>query len=42
MDVTSHIDGEIIVIRAPLTYGAVLFEGEKEDHYKNIVMPIRV
>jgi DNA polymerase-3 subunit beta len=42
MDVASHIDGETIVIKAPSTYGAVLFEGEKETHYKNIVMPIRV
>ena len=42
MDVAGHIDGENIVVRAPSTYGAVLFEGEKEDHYKNIVMPIRV
>ncbi len=42
MDVASHIDGETIVIRAPSTYGAVLFEGENEERYKNIVMPIRV
>ncbi|MGD0228983.1 MAG: DNA polymerase III subunit beta [Syntrophorhabdales bacterium] len=42
MDVAGHIDGENIVIRAPSTYGAVLFEGEKEGNYRNIVMPIRV
>lgn len=42
MDVASHIDGENIIVRAPSTYGAVLFEGEKDEHYKNIVMPIRV
>ncbi len=42
MDVASHIEGETIIIRAPSSYGAVLFEGEKDDHYKNIVMPIRV
>jgi len=42
MDVANHIEGETIVVRAPSTYGAVLFEGEKENYYKNIVMPIRV
>jgi len=42
MDAAGHIEGEDIVVRAPSTYGAVLFEGEKEDRYKNIVMPIRV
>ena len=42
MDVANHIEGDTIIVRAPSTYGAVLFEGEKEEHYKNIVMPIRV
>ncbi len=42
MDVVGHIQGETIIVRAPSTYGAVLFEGEKDDRYKNIVMPIRV
>jgi DNA polymerase-3 subunit beta len=42
MDAANHIDGERIIIRAPSTYGAVLFEGENSEHYKNIVMPIRV
>ena len=42
MDVAGHIDGETIIMRAPSTYGAVLFEGTTDDHYKNIVMPIRV
>lgn len=42
MDVASHIEGENIVVKAPSTYGAVLFESEKDDFYKNIVMPIRV
>jgi DNA polymerase III subunit beta len=42
MEAASHIEGENIVIKAPSAYGAVLFEGEKADHYKNIVMPIRV
>ena len=42
MDVVSHIDGESIFVKAPSTYGAVLFVGENEDNYKNIVMPIRV
>jgi len=42
LDVANHIEGEHIIVRAPSTYGAVLFEGEKEGHYKNIVMPIRV
>jgi DNA polymerase-3 subunit beta len=42
MEVANHIDGENIVVKAPSTYGAVLFEGEKDDQYKNIVMPIRV
>ena len=37
-----HRRGELSSIKAPSTYGAVLFEGEKEEHYKNIVMPIRV
>jgi DNA polymerase-3 subunit beta len=42
LDVANHIEGENLIIKAPSTYGAVLFEGEKEDLYKNIVMPIRV
>ena len=42
MDVVSHIEGEVIAVKAPSTYGAVLFEGESETGYKNIVMPIRV
>jgi DNA polymerase III subunit beta len=42
MDVANHIEGETIVIKAPSTYGAVLFEGEGKEQYKNIVMPIRV
>lgn len=42
MDVANHIDGENIVVKAPSSYGAVLFVGENDEHYKNIVMPIRV
>jgi len=42
MDVANHVDGENIIMKAPSGYGAVLFEGEKDDQYKNIVMPIRV
>lgn len=42
MDVVGHIDGESIFVKAPSTYGAVLFVGEDEENYKNIVMPIRV
>jgi DNA polymerase III subunit beta len=42
MDVVSHIEGEWIFVKAPSTYGAVLFVGEDEENYKNIVMPIRV
>lgn len=42
MDVVNHIEGEWIFVKAPSTYGAVLFVGENEENYKNIVMPIRV
>jgi DNA polymerase III subunit beta len=42
MDVVSHIEGEWIFVKAPSTYGAVLFVGGDEENYKNIVMPIRV
>ncbi len=42
MDVANHADGENIIVKAPSTYGAVLFEGERDEQYKNIVMPIRV
>jgi len=42
MDVANHVEGDNIVVKAPSTYGAVLFEGERGDQYKNIVMPIRV
>jgi DNA polymerase III subunit beta len=42
LEVVSHIFGETIVISAPKTYGAVLFEGEDREEYKNIVMPIRI
>ena len=42
MDVANHVDGENIIVKAPSTYGAVLFEGERDEQYKNIVMPIRV
>jgi len=42
LDVANHVEGDNIVVKAPSTYGAVLFEGERGDQYKNIVMPIRV
>jgi DNA polymerase III subunit beta len=42
MDVVGHIDGEWILVKAPSTYGAVLFVGDDEENYQNIVMPIRV
>ncbi len=41
-DVVGHIEQKEMVVSAPSTYGAVLFEGENDDMYKNIVMPIRV
>lgn len=42
IDVVAHIEEKEIVIKAPSGYGAVLFEGDGNDTYKNIVMPIRV
>jgi len=42
MDVVTHIDDENIVIKAPSTYGAVIFEGDINKEYINIVMPIKV
>ncbi len=42
LDVIAHIDQKDMVIKAPSSYGAVLFEGAENDLYKNIVMPIRV
>jgi len=41
-DVVTHIAGEKVIMMAPTTYGAVLFRGEQEEDYKNIVMPIRI
>lgn len=42
IDVVSHIEEEHVVLKAPASYGAVLFEGKNDEHYRNIVMPIRV
>jgi DNA polymerase III subunit beta len=42
MDVVSHIEGNIVIMSAPTTYGAVLFKEENNEYYKNIVMPIRI
>jgi DNA polymerase III subunit beta len=42
LDVVGHIDEKEIIVSAPSTYGAVLFEGDGSGMYKNIVMPIRV
>jgi DNA polymerase III subunit beta len=42
LDVVSHTEGTKIIMKAPATYGAVLFEGEQGEIYRNIVMPIRV
>ena len=42
LDVATHTLGEKIVVAAPKTYGAVLFKGEEDEEYKNIVMPIRI
>ena len=42
LDVVGHIDEKVIVVSAPSTYGAVLFGGDGDEMYKNIVMPIRV
>lgn len=41
-DVVGHIDQKDIIVSAPSTYGAVLFEGDENETYRNIVMPIRV
>jgi DNA polymerase-3 subunit beta len=42
MDVVSHIGGNVVIMSAPTTYGAVLFREENNEFYKNIVMPIRI
>ncbi len=42
LDVVAHIAGEKLIMMTPETYGAVLFRGEQEEDYKNIVMPIRI
>ncbi|MCX8022520.1 MAG: DNA polymerase III subunit beta [Syntrophorhabdaceae bacterium] len=42
LDVVSHIESNVITIKAPTTYGAILFEGEEMLTYKNIIMPIRM
>ncbi len=42
IDVVTHISSEKIVMMAPPAYGAVLFVGDQEEDYKNIVMPIRI
>jgi DNA polymerase-3 subunit beta len=42
MDVVQHIGEEKVCIKAPSTYGAVLLDGEGNEWYKNIIMPIRV
>lgn len=42
LDVVTHIGGPVVIIKAPAAYGAVLFEGEETETYRNIVMPIRV
>jgi DNA polymerase III subunit beta len=41
-DVVAHIEQKEIIVSAPSAYGAVLFEDESNEMYKNIVMPIRV
>lgn len=42
LDVVTHVLGDKITISTPKTYGAVLFQGEDGEEYKNIVMPIRI
>lgn len=42
MDVVSHLEGNIVIMSAPTSYGAVLFREENNNFYKNIVMPIRI
>lgn len=42
MDVVSHIEGNMVIMSAPTTYGAVLFKEDNNNLYKNIVMPIRI
>jgi len=41
-DVLTHIESENVVLRAPSTYGAVIFEDEENKNYINIIMPIKV
>ncbi|HBE44649.1 MAG TPA: DNA polymerase III subunit beta [Deltaproteobacteria bacterium] len=41
-DVLTHIESENVVLRAPSTYGAVIFEDEENKDYINIIMPIKV
>jgi len=42
LDVFNNVDSKKVYIKAPADYGAVLIEGEGEENYKNIVMPIRI
>lgn len=42
MEVITHMNGEKVVIRLPDTRGAVLFEEEGSNDYKNIIMPVRM
>lgn len=42
MDILIHIESENVVLRAPSTYGAVIFEDEENENYINIIMPIKV
>jgi len=42
VDVVSHIESNRMILKAPKTYGAILFEGEEGINYKNIIMPIRM
>lgn len=42
VDIVSHIQGNTVLMSVPPSYGAVLFQEEGNDQYKNIVMPVRV
>ena len=42
LEVVTHVLADNIVVAVPKTYGAVLFRGEDDEEYQNIVMPIRI
>ncbi|HOP85230.1 MAG TPA: DNA polymerase III subunit beta [Syntrophorhabdaceae bacterium] len=42
MEMVTHANTEMIIIKAPDSPGATIFTGKEDESYKNIIMPVKI